>query len=606
MTCNELNIFIKNYIINDKTDTAIMLTASWGFGKSYYVQNILTPFLENNNYKCVIISVYGLKSVQEISKQIYISLRSIKIFGEKERESEFLSTGKAVGKTIGKTLLNSFSSKVGLDIANLDEKAFQQVYESIDLTGKLIVLEDIERSEIDIADILGYVNNLTEHDHVKVLLVANEKELIKIENKTDEKILYSDVTKKYLKFKEKTISDTVRFDYDQTDAITNILGEYNCLSKDFSAEGVAKQFGRLNLRTFKYACQKSNELLTYLDAFEFRNPDYLQRFRENIFYGVLKQAISLSRDYEQASKWKGGRYYYHGEEKSQVRIFNPTPQVYLIFKFCFDYLINHERPLEEYVQETYLAYSHYCLYEANQTAEDEDLSVLRAYHIHTEEDVKTAVANVSGRLKNENDIPFIEYGDLSRILLKIKHELGISIEECKKNLIKNLKGKSNIVDSEFMFVFDIKQKDTDEQREYLELKDAMISSLNDFDDCVPFGFDYNPDKIENLELEVLHRDTQKDFVSAFEIEKLKNMISKSNAKQLDDLRGLFFAAYRSGIYEERSVYYPISDKDRAVILELIDYISKNNFENFDRVQLLQLDMLKDNLSEMINSGAGNG
>ena len=46
MTTKELNDYILNYLKNDKTQSAIMLTAPWGTGKSYYIQNILKPFLE--------------------------------------------------------------------------------------------------------------------------------------------------------------------------------------------------------------------------------------------------------------------------------------------------------------------------------------------------------------------------------------------------------------------------------------------------------------------------------------------------------------------------------------------------------------------------------
>ena len=47
-----------------------------------------------------------------------------------------------------------------------------KVYASVNLTGKLVVLEDLERSGIDILEVLGYVNNLVEQDGVKVLLVS--------------------------------------------------------------------------------------------------------------------------------------------------------------------------------------------------------------------------------------------------------------------------------------------------------------------------------------------------------------------------------------------------------------------------------------------------
>ncbi len=41
MTVGELNRYIKHYIEEDKTLTAIMLTGEWGLGKSYYAAKIL-------------------------------------------------------------------------------------------------------------------------------------------------------------------------------------------------------------------------------------------------------------------------------------------------------------------------------------------------------------------------------------------------------------------------------------------------------------------------------------------------------------------------------------------------------------------------------------
>lgn len=63
MNNDELNTYIKHYIEHDKTNRAIMLTASWGTGKSYYIQNELIDFLqkeENGNHKCIVISLYGI------------------------------------------------------------------------------------------------------------------------------------------------------------------------------------------------------------------------------------------------------------------------------------------------------------------------------------------------------------------------------------------------------------------------------------------------------------------------------------------------------------------------------------------------------------------
>ena len=129
MTYDDMNSFILNYLKNDITGRAIMLTGEWGSGKSYYVKNTLKPFLEDNDngkHKCVIVSLYGLSDTSEISKAIYMELRTIK----KSFSSEAANTAKAVGKIIGKTVFNGLVSKIGFDIGGISDDDLKKIYEA--------------------------------------------------------------------------------------------------------------------------------------------------------------------------------------------------------------------------------------------------------------------------------------------------------------------------------------------------------------------------------------------------------------------------------------------------------------------------------------------
>lgn len=97
-----MNSFILNYVNNDKTGRAIMLSGEWGSGKSYYIKNTLKPFIEDKDRQCVVVSLYGLSSLSEISKAIYIELRTI----IKSPTSEVGNALKIAGKIIGKTIFN--------------------------------------------------------------------------------------------------------------------------------------------------------------------------------------------------------------------------------------------------------------------------------------------------------------------------------------------------------------------------------------------------------------------------------------------------------------------------------------------------------------------
>ena len=73
-----------------------MLTAPWGSGKSYYIKNSLCPFLLEKELDYVVVSLYGLKEIKEVSKNLYLEVRAKKLNGKSEK----FAAGKIIGKTI--------------------------------------------------------------------------------------------------------------------------------------------------------------------------------------------------------------------------------------------------------------------------------------------------------------------------------------------------------------------------------------------------------------------------------------------------------------------------------------------------------------------------
>lgn len=97
----ELSEYIRHYLEKDRSKSSIMLTGEWGIGKSYYIQNELVPFLLHDvKYGCVVVSLYGLKTVSEISKSIYLELRIKPL----QSSCEAMVAGKLVAKQWQKVL----------------------------------------------------------------------------------------------------------------------------------------------------------------------------------------------------------------------------------------------------------------------------------------------------------------------------------------------------------------------------------------------------------------------------------------------------------------------------------------------------------------------
>ena len=129
MTAAELNSYIKHYLDEDKTNTAIMLTGEWGSGKTYYIEKALAPFLqEEKKHRCVVISLYGLESLADISKSIYMELRMKAL----DKDTEALATGKLVAKTIAKGVAGFF----GIDV-NMSEDDLEAVKNLVSMDFRL-------------------------------------------------------------------------------------------------------------------------------------------------------------------------------------------------------------------------------------------------------------------------------------------------------------------------------------------------------------------------------------------------------------------------------------------------------------------------------------
>ena len=170
----ELAESILDYVRADYTDYAIMINGEWGSGKTYFWNNkirkkIDTMKLNGKQYTTIYMSLYGISNLEDISKKI------------------FIETTQLMDKNLRKYMNNNKQTsipeytKTGLDMANLfgisknGERLNYGDFFSTD--DKVLCFDDLERANVDVIDILGYINNFVEHDHIKTIIICNEKEL---------------------------------------------------------------------------------------------------------------------------------------------------------------------------------------------------------------------------------------------------------------------------------------------------------------------------------------------------------------------------------------------------------------------------------------------
>ena len=587
MTNTELNQYILHYVKEDRTKSAIMLTADWGTGKSYYIQNELIPFLskeENGNYSCIVVSLYGLKSVEEISKSLYLESR-MKFLA---KNSEGIATGKFAVKTVVKGITSFF----GIDLSKTEDE-LQELYQSVDLSGKLIVLEDIERSKISILEVLGYINNLVEQDGVKVLLVANEEEILKYQDSKPDKDgkthkIPDEDTVTYLETKEKTVSDTISYCGDINSAISNLILSFDnkTLSK-FAAEDQINDIvimmtlrENFNLRSFLFACQKISDIYHKLGVVE-------DETARTIFFSVLSLSMQIKSGY--FPNWEGT------DSISTKLGFGNFP----LYRFCYDYIRWQEFNADK-VQEAFDAHKKIRLYDQHgESTHDLDLRTIFDYYKHSEKEVVTALKNVEGRLDNSEDIPIYCYNKLAYCLIGCYTILGFDYTSCKSKMVSNMQRHGREIDSDILFLNRFEFENENEKQQFADFSQALRDAV-EVSTHTALDFSYKPEDIRSFYDYVTNSRANvtagHSFISKFDLDKLVDMIFACSPEQLHDWRGVLFAVYR------HSAKVDFLETDRSFMEEFVtkinDILSKNK-TSMDRIVLLQLGYLIDNVKRFI-------
>lgn len=521
MTATDYNARIWDYVHEKRNDGALMLSAPWGTGKSFYINRALIPFLQDKGVSPILVSVYGMHSVDEISKAIYLEIRASKF----RRKSEPRSIATIIGRTIVKGVAGYFN--IPLDIKDSDLK---RLYSSIDLKDKLIILEDIERPHIDIKNLLGYVNGLTENDGAKVLLVANEREIRDVDS--------------YERIKEKTVFDTIAFFPDFLNSIADILREYG---EDFSPLNanndsfVEEIMGTLiscknNFRTLIFAIQKTRDLFQEVK-------DLDESFVRKVFMGVLLFSIKLKTGNENNLVWV--------DDTSASEL---GSEQYPLYEFAYDYITRGVRPSVSDVSRLTMLYR-----ESNSVNQAEKeftdaFNILEQYYIHTESEVVDALERINSCIKRKPDIGIKKYRSLANSLAALRdclrEENQPLINGCKSSMVAALSNleisasESRRIQEMWMFAGGVTFETNKQQRECKEFQAQLLECLT----CSPNRRNRNKaqidvfiESLQDIDGLIIRGNTFKDI----DIDAFVDELFAASPKVLEQIRLGIIRVYQS-------------------------------------------------------------
>ncbi|WP_072732071.1 P-loop NTPase fold protein [Paenibacillus sp. NAIST15-1] len=170
---------ILDYVKKDDTNYALMINGKWGSGKTFFWQNKVKGKIEEiaigeDTLKTIYISLYGITNVDEISKKICYEVYSTSLKKNKKLKGLMESKMGNALPELGKMIL-SVGKSLGIDPIGETNVDWSKLFS---FKNKVLCFDDLERANISITEILGYINNFVEHDGVKTIIICHEEEII--------------------------------------------------------------------------------------------------------------------------------------------------------------------------------------------------------------------------------------------------------------------------------------------------------------------------------------------------------------------------------------------------------------------------------------------
>jgi hypothetical protein len=279
---------IINYLQFKQSDYALLVNGHWGTGKTFLFKNKVIPDIINNTkfnnksfFNGIYISLYGVSSVDDIDLKLFLELNPF-----------WKNKWVKVGSNIGKLITNQALKKFGL--GGIDDKSIQDGIKVLNKRYKsnVLVFDDLERANSKLLpNILGYLNQLTEHDGVKVIVLSNESEVDKNSNED------------YQRIKEKVFRYTIQFKPAIIDSYIQIL-EYCSKNKDFHSfilsqkdfvMQLLEKTEHKNLRTLNFIFSSFERIFIFTTK-SFHDNSYYNSLLLKLFLFFCAFSIELKKD----------------------------------------------------------------------------------------------------------------------------------------------------------------------------------------------------------------------------------------------------------------------------------------------------------------------
>ncbi len=202
----KINDHIKQYLdyyisLTNSPKYAVMLNGEWGSGKTWFINNYINN-CSNSSKIFLKVSLYGIGTLNDIDDQIVQQLHPILNSKPMLITGKILKSALKLGLKIDVDGDGKEDGNLSIQIPDFKDKESLEKY--------ILVFDDLERSNIEITKVLGYINSFVEQGSIKTIILANEP-------------IISDQI--YREIKEKTIGKSFKVELDLMNVINTFIDD---------------------------------------------------------------------------------------------------------------------------------------------------------------------------------------------------------------------------------------------------------------------------------------------------------------------------------------------------------------------------------------------
>ena len=281
---------VKDYLIKE-SNNALLITGEWGVGKTYFFNNILSKEIEkvstkeneNIKYTPIRISLFGVTSINDIEKRIILEIYPL-------LKNKGLKIGKGLLNVIlSSPIIKELTQQIPENILNLPEDYKSDIINS--KTSSLIIcFDDLERKShtFPISGLIGYINNLTENNNLKVIIIGNT----------------NNIEENFVEIKEKLIGREIEYSIKIEEVYNTLKQDFNPPYKTFlekQKEFICSFFHNYkNIRTLKFILTRYHDIYSQIEKIA-SSIDYIHSNKDTVLKETLLFTIAISIEYKGGS-----------------------------------------------------------------------------------------------------------------------------------------------------------------------------------------------------------------------------------------------------------------------------------------------------------------